>query len=305
MNKVKFTPELERATGEIEYNMTNDYMFRALFQKNNRALKGLLSSLLHMQPEEILSVEITNPIVIGEAIQDKEFRLDIKAMLNGYQQINLEMQVVNRHDWPERSIGYLSRMYNNLQKGDQYIDTKPAIHVGILNFSPFEEQPIFYSRNLLMDVVQHRIYSSKFAVNVLDLSHIELATQEDKNWDLDFWARLFKAKTWEEMKMIAKDNEYFTEASNTLCDLYADFNVRERCRDREDYELEQKYLHDTIAQQESMLAQKDSMLEEKDNTIAQQQNMLVQKDDILAQQTEELAEMKRKIQELTQALESK
>ena len=305
MNKVKFTPELERATGEIEYNMTNDYMFRALFQKNNRALKGLLSSLLHMQPDEILSVEITNPIVIGEAIQDKEFRLDIKAMLNGYQQINLEMQVVNRHDWPERSIGYLSRMYNNLQKGDQYIDTKPAIHVGILNFSPFEEQPIFYSRNLLMDVVQHRIYSSKFAVNVLDLSHIELATQEDKNWDLDFWARLFKAKTWEEMKMIAKDNEYFTEASNTLCDLYADFNVRERCRDLEDYELEQKYLHDTIAQQESMLAQKDSMLEEKDNTIAQQQNMLVQKDDMLAQQTEELAEMKRKIQELTQALESK
>ena len=48
--------------------------------------------------------------------------------------------------------------------------------------------------------------------------------------------------TWEEMKMIAKDNEYFTEASNTLCDLYADFNVCERCRDREDYELEQKYL---------------------------------------------------------------
>ena len=196
-------------------------------------------------------------------------------------------------------------MYNNLQKGDQYIDTKPAIHIGILNFSPFEEQPIFYSRNLLMDVIQHRIYSSKFAVNVLDLSHIELATQEDKNWNLDFWVRLFKAKTWEEMKMIAKDNEYFTEASNTLCDLYADFNVRERCRDREDYELEQKYLHDTIAQQESMLAQKDSMLEEKDNTIAQQQNMLVQKDDMLAQQTEELAEMKRKIQELTQALESK
>ncbi len=77
-----------------------------------------------------------------------------------------------------------------MQKGDQYIDTKPAIHIGILNFPPFEEQPIFYSRNLLMDVVQHRIYSSKFAVNVLDLSHIELATQEDKNWNLDFWARL-------------------------------------------------------------------------------------------------------------------
>ena len=215
------------------------------------------------------------------------------------------MQVVNRHDWPERSIGYLSRMYNNLQKGDQYIDTKPAIHIGILNFSPFEEQPIFYSRNLLMDVIHHRIYSSKFAVNVLDLSHIELATQEDKSWGLDFWARLFKAKTWEEMKMIAKDNEYFTEASNTLCDLYADFNVRERCRDREDYELEQKYLHDTIAQQSDKIIQQESMLAQKDDMLVQKDGMLAQKDSELAQQAVELEEMKKKIQELTKALEDK
>ena len=98
--------------------------------------------------------------------------------------------------------------------------------------------------------------------------------------------------------MIAKDNEYFTEASNTLCDLYADFNVRERCRDREDYELEQKYLHDTIAQQESLLVQKDNLLEQKNNTIMQQENML-------AQQAVELEEMQKKIQELTKALEDK
>ncbi len=291
MNKIKFTPELEKATGKIEYNMTNDYMFRALFQENKNALKGLLSSLLHMQPEEILSVEITNPIMIGEAIQDKEFRLDIKAVLNNYQLINLEMQVANRYDWPERSIGYLSRMYNNLQKGEQYINTKPAIHIGILNFSPFTEQPIFYSRNLLIDIIQHRIYSSKFAVNVLDLSHIELATDEDKDWNLDFWAKLFKAKTWEEIKMLAKDNEYFTEASNTLCDLYANINVRERCRDREDYELEQKYLHDTIAQQSEKLLQ--------------QEKVLTQKDDMLVQKDNTIEKLEKKIQELTKALESK
>ena len=274
--KTKFTPALEKATGEIKYNMTNDYMFRALFQQNTVALKGLLSSLLHMPPEDILSVEIMNPIVIGETINDKEFRLDIKAVLNHYQQINLEMQVVNHHDWPERSIGYLSRMYNSLQKGDQYINVKPAIHIGILNFSPFDGEPIFYSRNVLMDMNKHRIYSDKFQVNVLELKQIELATEEDKEWNLDFWAKLFKARTWEELKMIAKDNEYFTEASNTLCDLYADFNVRERCRDREDYELEQKYLHDTIEQMTKMheqdqmeIRQKDILLEKKDAVIEQ------------------------------------
>ena len=284
--KTKFTPALEKATGEIKYNMTNDYMFRALFQQNTIALKGLLSSLLHMPPEDILSVEIMNPIVIGETINDKEFRLDIKAVLNHYQQINLEMQVVNRHDWPERSIGYLSRMYNSLQKGDQYINVKPAVHVGILNFSPFDGEPIFYSRNVLMDMNKHRIYSDKFQVNVLELKQIELATEEDKKWNLDFWAKLFKARTWEELKMIAKDNEYFTEASNTLCDLYADFNVRERCRDREDYELEQKYLHDTIEQQEIELKHKNELIKQKDT-------LLEQKDAVIEQLRRELEEQKR------------
>ena len=123
---------------------------------------------------------------------------------------------------------------------------------------------------------KHRIYSDKFQVNVLELKQIELATEEDKKWNLDFWAKLFQARTWEELKMIAKDNEYFTEASNTLCDLYADFNVRERCRDREDYELEQKYLHDTIEQMTKMheqdqmeIRQKDILLEKKDAVIEQ------------------------------------
>lgn len=291
--KTKFTPALEKATGEIKYNMTNDYMFRALFQQNTVALKGLLSSLLHMPPENILSVEIMNPIVIGETINDKEFRLDIKAVLNHYQQINLEMQVVNRHDWPERSIGYLSRMYNSLQKGDQYINVKPAIHVGILNFSPFEGEPIFYSRNVLMDMNKHRIYSDKFQVNVLELKQIELATEEDKKWNLDFWAKLFKARTWEELRMIAKDNEYFTEASNTLCDLYADFNVRERCRDREDYELEQKYLHDTIEQQEIELKQKNELIKKKDTLLEQKDALLEQKDAVIERLRRELGERKR------------
>ena len=291
--KTKFTSALEKATGEIKYNMTNDYMFRALFQQNIIALKGLLSSLLHMPPEDILSVEIMNPIVIGETINDKEFRLDIKAVLNHYQQINLEMQVVNRHDWPERSIGYLSRMYNSLQKGDQYINVKPAIHMGILNFSPFDGEPIFYSRNMLMDMNKRRIYSDKFQVNVLELKQVELATEEDKKWNLDFWAKLFKARTWEELKMIAKDNEYFTEASNTLCDLYADFNVRERCRDREDYELEQKYLHDTIEQRGIKIEQLIKMHEQDQMEIRQKDILLEKKDAMIEQLRRELEEQKR------------
>ena len=46
------------ATGVIQYNMTNDYMFRYILQKNTKVLKGLICSLLHLQPKQIKSIEI-------------------------------------------------------------------------------------------------------------------------------------------------------------------------------------------------------------------------------------------------------
>jgi len=56
------------ATGTIRYNMLNDYMFRAVLQKNETVLKSLICSLLHLSPDSVSAIEIKNPIILGEAI---------------------------------------------------------------------------------------------------------------------------------------------------------------------------------------------------------------------------------------------
>lgn len=38
----------QNATGRIDYTLMNDYMFRAVLQQNENVLKGLISSLLHL-----------------------------------------------------------------------------------------------------------------------------------------------------------------------------------------------------------------------------------------------------------------
>ena len=58
------TMSLANASGKIPYNMTNDYMFRAVLQKNAKVLAGLVGSLLHLDPET-LDVEIANPIILA------------------------------------------------------------------------------------------------------------------------------------------------------------------------------------------------------------------------------------------------
>ena len=65
------TQPLDNLTGPVRYGLTNDYMFRAVFQNSEEALRHLLSALLDIPYEDILSCEIRNPIVLGETIDDK------------------------------------------------------------------------------------------------------------------------------------------------------------------------------------------------------------------------------------------
>ena len=244
------------ATRKIDYTFTNDYMFRVLLQKNKRVLKALICSLLHLHPEEIKSIEITNPIEPGRAIDNKEFILDIVILLNNNTLINLEMQVENQLNWQDRSLAYLCRSYDQLLAGQDYNKSKPAIHIGFLNFTPFKDYPEFYASYKLLNIKNHNIYSDKFTLSVVDLTKINLATDEDKTYQIDYWAKLFKSATWEEIKMIAKNNEYLQEASETLYTLNADEMIRQQCQARADYYR----LHNAINQKMDELTAENEKL---------------------------------------------
>ena len=250
------------ATGVIEYKMTNNYMFRFILQQNQKVLKGLIASLLHLNPTEIKKVEIRNPINLAGNVSGKEFILDIEVMLNDDTLINLEMQVANEHNWPERSLSYACRSFDNLNRGADYEEILQVIHIGFLEFTLFKDVPEFYSEYKMMNVKNHRIYSDKFILLVVDLSKIELATEEDKAFQIDYWARLFKAETWEELKMLAKDNEYLQEAAESLYLANADEMVRQQCYARQDAEKRERYLVKHLKLAEEKIEEQNKIIQE-------------------------------------------
>ena len=228
------------AKGVIRYKMTNNYMFRFILQENKKVLTGLISALLHLDPKDIKHIEITNPINLAGDVTGKEFILDIHVLLNDNTLINLEMQVGNEYNWPERSLCYACRAFDNLQKGQEYDDVLPVIHIGFLDYTPFKEAPEFYSKYLMTNAKNQHVYSDKFVLRVVNLKRVDLATEEDKAYKIDYWARLFKAETWEEIKMLAGDNEFLQEAAESLYVANADDIVREQCRAREDAEKRER-----------------------------------------------------------------
>lgn len=288
----------QNATGVIPYGMTNDYMFRAILQKNKRVLKGLICSLLHLDPQDVKSVEITNPIQLGDNIDDKEFLLDIHVLMNDNTIINLEMQVTNERNWLDRSLGYLCRAFDQLRHGQNYSEAKPVFHIGFLDFTPFRDSPEFYSTYKLLNVKNHRKYSDKFALSVVDLTQIELATEEDKAFQIDYWARLFKATTWEEIRMIAKDNEYLTEASETLYELNADQMIQERCYARRCFMVNQNI---TNQEMEKLTAEKEA-LEEQNAALNMEKEAWTEEKEVLTEEKEALIAKIKALEEQNAAL---
>ncbi len=286
------TMSLANASGKIPYNMTNDYMFRAVLQKNAKVLAGLVGSLLHLDPET-LDVEIANPIILGESIDDKTFVLDVEVTVNKKTHLDLEMQVINYGNWKERALSYLCRSFDNLTRGSNYIDLAPAVHIGFIDFSLFGDAPEFYATYKMKNIKNHRIYTDKMWLSVVELNSIELATEEDRLHKIDQWAKLFKAKTWEELKAMATTDQYMESAVNTMYELSADRMVKEQCRRRAEYELYQKYQAEENARKDALITQQRAELANKDTVIAD-------KDIVIADQQAELAELKRRLSELQQ-----
>ena len=249
-------------------------MFRYILQKNENVLKGLICSLLHLKSEDVQSIEIN--------------RL-----------IGLEMQVLNEYNWPERSLSYLCRTYDQLYRGQEYEDALPTIHIGFLDFTLHPSHPEFYATYQMLNVKNHLLYSDKFTLSVVSLKHIDLATEEDKAYGIDYWAALFKAKTWEDLRMLAQNSEALQEAAANLYIANSDEIVRQQFRAREDAERRERTLErnnrllkEEVAKHKKALLEKDGALAERDIALAEMGNALAEKDNALAEKEQEILRLK-------------
>lgn len=145
------------------------------------------------------------------------------------------MQIANKLNWQNRSIIYLCRSFDQLEHGQDYLKAGPALQIGFLDYTLFEEYPKFYATYKLTEIENHHIYSDNFALSVIDFTQIGLATEKDKKYNIHYWAMLFKATTWEEIKMLASKDEYLNEAANSIFRFNTDEQIRKLCRDREEY----------------------------------------------------------------------
>ena len=186
---------------ELEYKFTYDLLFKMIFTKHVKLLKSLVATLLSIPLESIEQFEIRNAEIPPETLGDKFCRLDINMAVNG-QRVDLEVQVDNDGDFPERSLYYWAREYSTaLQVGDSYSDLPKAIVISIVSFTMFKDYDGFHSEFHALEVTRHTQLTDKFCLHYFELPKlpVENLSKTDR---LSLWLALFKAKTEEDLKKI-------------------------------------------------------------------------------------------------------
>ena len=213
---------------KLQYTFKTDTLFKMLFVKYPELLKELVANLLGIPSGSIGQFTIKNPEMPPENLGDKFCRLDINMTVNG-QQVDLEVQVSNEGDYPERVMYYWSREFSSaLPAGEGYSRLPRTLVVSIIDFMLFdcEEYHSFFQP---LEVTRHTLLSDKMGFHFFELPKLP----DDVNQEnmLLLWLSLFKADTEEELEKIkGMEVPVMSQAINAYYTITASSEFREKER---------------------------------------------------------------------------
>ena len=184
---------------KLKYTFKNDTLFKMLFTQYQDLLKRLVAELLKIAYESIEEFVVTNPEIPPDVKGEKFCRLDINMTVNG-QRVDLEIQVNDEGDYPERSLYYWAREYSAaLGEGEEYSKLPRTIIISIVAFEMFDCAE-FHSEFHALEVSRHTPLTDKFCMHYFELSKLPKTISKDDG--LKLWLSLFNAETEEELKQI-------------------------------------------------------------------------------------------------------
>ena len=264
MNNLKKSEEVEMLP------LSNDYVFKRIFGKggNEKILKSLLEAILKIN---IQKIEIKNPEIPKESIEEKLSILDIKAEINENTIIDIELQVGNTTAIERRLVVYNAKLIaGEIKVSEKYQTAKDTIVICIINDNVVKRNAYLSLAMLKYEKTEEIRYvnmgyekEEEYLTDMVKYYIIELPkfkTKKPKVADLlEKWLYVIGGdqKMMEEYK---KENEEIKEAVEQLKEMSADeyerelYEIRERSRltyNTEMYEARRKGLEEGEARGEA------------------------------------------------------
>ncbi len=255
--------------------LSNDYVFKRIFGKggNEKILESLLEAILKIN---IQKIEVKNPEIPKEAIDEKLSILDIKAEINENTIIDVELQVGNTTALERRLVVYNAKLIaGEIKVSEKYQKAKDTIVICIINDNVVKRNAYLSLAMLKYEKTEEIRYvnmgygkEEEYLTDMVKYYIIELPKFKKKKPKvadlLEKWLYVIGGdrKMMEECK---KENEEIKEAVEQLTQMSADeyerelYEIRERSRltyNTEMYEARRKGIEEGKKQDRKEIAKK-------------------------------------------------
>ena len=226
------------------YNPLNDYLFKFVFGRTER--KRITLSFLNAILERDEADELTDITFIDREFdpqfeEDKLSQLDIYGITNDGSQINIEVQLINRHNMQKRTLYYWARMYQTLRRGKEYQDLNRSITINLLNFQllPQKNPHTMYG---LYDIASGHRLTDDLEIHFLEIPKFTIKSIKEMK-RLEKWLAYFSNKLNEqETEELAMSEAAISEA------IQAEQIFMQSDVERWQYEQREKALRDYISE---------------------------------------------------------
>ena len=232
----------------FKITLRNDYAFKRIFgtEENTDILQNLLECILDILPENIAGLELLDKEFHKEILTEKLGILDIKLRLKDETIINIEIQNRWRGDFPERSVYYWSKMYNeSIKQGQDYTNLPKCITINLIG-KGFNKNKRLHNKYFVMEKDTKEPLFSKLEIHIINLETAKLLEESNykdiKTKRLLSWLKFIETDDREVRKMLAQNSKTMKKANAAI-------EVMEMSpRDKWLYESRMKYQHDMASE---------------------------------------------------------
>ncbi|MGL4875280.1 MAG: Rpn family recombination-promoting nuclease/putative transposase [Clostridium sp.] len=205
-----------------------DFVFKKIFgnEKKPEILISFLNAVME-QNDKIISVEIQNTDIDKEYINDKYSRLDIKAVTNRNEKINIEIQVKNEYNMVKRSLYYWSKMYEeDLKEGENYNSLKRTVCINLLSFKYLKNNR-YHNGYRLKEMSTNEELTDIQEIHFIELPKLKENDEVEVSSLLEAWISFIKNPESKRVKTLENSVEEIKKAKEELEYLSGDKEQRE------------------------------------------------------------------------------
>ena len=196
-----------------------DVVFKMLLTRNEPLLRAMIEAVLTL-PGPITSLQVLNPELPKEQMDDKSVVLDVRVAMAGHGVVDIEMQTRMLLGTTSRFLYYWAREYaNQLAAGDSYTTLHPVYSVLWLGDNLHADTP-FHSRYRGAEATKGRLFSDNLQIHTLELKKVAELPASNQDADVD-WGRFLTA-TDEERRVLAIRSPIMKTAVDALTNLSLD-----------------------------------------------------------------------------------